>query len=557
MPETTLSQQGQCYWYDVLVIGGGIAGLSAILTLVKLKPSIRIALLCKQSIDESNSYYAQGGVASVGDLSDDLKNHIADTIAAGDQLCNLEAVNQIISEGPQSIEFLIEQGIFFDQMQKMPLAKEGGHSHRRIYTHGDRTGAAILQVLIDKIKQLPQVNLLEYHTAVNLINSDFKSVPGKKSAVIGAYVLAEQVGIIHTFLANVTLLATGGAGKIYRYTSNPDVATGDGIAMAYRAGARVSNMEFYQFHPTLLYHAEHNNMLISEALRGEGAYLRLVNSKKRFMGDYAPVQMELATRDVVARAIFTEIERSAYQYVFLDITHHPKAFLQLHFPQTYVQLLKLGIDMSKDQIPVVPGAHYLCGGILATVEGVTDLDRLLAIGEVACTGLHGANRLASNSLLEGVVTGRRAAQTSLNWLNKPLSREIQVPPWSSQGVIDLRRASQINAHWRGLRGEMTSYAGIVRTAAGLRDLLHLILLRREMIEDYYHRYSITRDLVELRNILLLAELIVRSALNRCESRGGHYREDFPDKHSITEPSIQINKGVQILHCEQTCSQCKV
>ena len=302
-------------------------------------------------------------------------------------------------------------------------------------------------------------------------------------------------------------------------------------------------MEFYQFHPTLLYNSECNNILISEALRGEGAILRLVENKKRFMQDYAPQKLELATRDIVARAIFTEIERSPYNYVYLDITHRPKKFLQKHFPDTYRYLSNLGLDISKDMIPVVPGAHYLCGGILADVMARTDLDRLYAIGEVACSGLHGANRLASNSLLEGVVMARNAAKACNQWLARPLPGELNPPAWNAQGVIDLRRASQINAHWRGLRGEMSSYAGIVRTAAGLKDLLRLILMRRDMIEEYYWQYTITRDLIELRNILLLAELIVRSALQRRESRGGHYREDYPNKQNLAESTVfrgQIN-----------------
>jgi len=421
------------------------------------------------------------------------------------------------------------------------LGQEGGHSQRRIYTRGDRTGAAVMTVLMEAVRRRPQVAILEYHTAVNLILLEQKPRPGQKSVVAGAYVLEEKSGNIHTFLANAVILATGGAGKIYRYTSNPDVATGDGIAMAYRAGARVSNMEFYQFHPTLLYSPAHNNILISEAWRGEGAYLRLVENKQRFMHHYAPKQLELATRDVVARAIFTEIERSAYNYVYLDITHRPKKFLQQHFPDSYRYLLELGLDISKDMIPVVPGAHYLCGGILADRDGATDLTRLYAIGEVACTGLHGANRLASNSLLEGVVMARHAASSSLYWLTEPIPTGIPIHPWNSQGVIDLRRASQINAHWRGLRGEMTSYAGIVRTDAGLKDLLRLIRVRRDMIEEYYWRYSITRDLIELRNILLLAELIVRSALQRCESRGGHYREDYPHKESAINNSVFRDK----------------
>jgi L-aspartate oxidase len=533
--ESVVSQQGNQYRYDVLVIGGGIAGLSYILALTRIKPAVRIALICKQTLTDSNSYYAQGGIAAVGSTQDSASQHILDTLAAGDGLCDTAVVEAIIAEGPEIIQFLREQGVAFDQTcADFPLGQEGGHSQRRIYSQGDRTGSAIIRALTEGVRRLPQVTILENHTAVNLIPHHQKPRPGKKTVIAGAYILAEQLNVIQVFLADLVILATGGAGKVYRYTSNPDVATGDGIAMAYRAGARVSNMEFYQFHPTILYSAEHNNLLISEALRGEGARLRLVENNQRFMQRYAPGQLELATRDVVARAIFTEIESSDFNYVHLDITHRSKKFLQQHFPDTFSVLLGLGIDMSKDMIPVVPGAHYLCGGILADVDGATDLARLYALGETACTGLHGANRLASNSLLEGVVMARRAAQSSLYWLQQPLPLEMNVKPWSSQGVIDLRRASQINAHWRGLRGEMTSYAGIVRTAAGLKDLLRLILMRRDMIEEYYRRYTITRDLVELRNILLLAELIVRSALQRCESRGGHYREDFPEK----QPSIE-------------------
>ncbi len=528
--------KAKSFCYDVLVIGNGIAGLSYVLTLVGINPKVRIALLCKKKLHESNSQYAKGGIATVSLATDSFAQHVADTLAAGDGLCDSQIAEQIIREGPAVIQFLQQHGVEFDQAKNFPLGHEGGHSQRRIYTHGDRTGAEIMRALVKAVQQNHQVTIFEHHVAVNLITHGPECIPVQPQAVVGAYVLDEQSGLIHVFQVKVVILATGGAGKIYRYTSNPEVATGDGIAMAYRAGARVSNMEFYQFHPTLLYHPAHNNVLISEALRGEGAYLRLVETGQRFMQHYAPAQMELSTRDIVARAIFTEIERSDYNYVHLDITHRSQDFLQQRFPESYQCLLSLGIDMSKHRIPVVPAAHYLCGGILAKLDGATDLYRLYAIGEVASIGFHGANRLASNSLLEGVVMARYAAKASLRWLENALP-DGMIQPWNSQGVIDLRRASQINAHWRGLRGEMSSYAGIVRTAEGLKDLLRLIFVRRNMIEEYYWQYVITRDLIELRNILLLAELIVRSALQRQESRGGHYREDYPDKQLCAEPTI--------------------
>jgi L-aspartate oxidase len=377
------------------------------------------------------------------------------------------------------------------------------------------------------LKQCPQVTVFEKHIAINLMTQNKPHQPGQFAEVVGVYALAETTGSIHTFLANAIVIATGGAGKVYRYTSNPSMATGDGVAMAYRAGARVNGLEFYQFHPTLFYHPEMNNFLISEALRGEGAYLRLPKTGERFMQRYAPDTMELTTRDLLARAIFCEIEQNNEGYVYLDVRHQDKAFLAQRFPMIYRTLTQIGLDLSRDMIPVVPAAHYMGGGVLTDIDGRTDLKRLYAIGETAFTGFHGANRLASNSLLEGVVMGRNAAQASLATIASATDCPSDaIRDWDSTCVVDSRRASQINVHWRGLRGEMSSYAGIVRTEAGLRDQLKLVLARREMIEGYYWKYSITRDLIELRNIILIAELIVRSALARRESCGGHYREDF-------------------------------
>lgn len=539
------SQSGSRHTFDTVVIGNGIAGLSFCLELLRLRPKTRIALVSKTRLPESNSYYAQGGIAAVSSVDDSLAQHMHDTFLSGDGLSNPDAVERILSKAPEYIQQLCHYGVNFDQTSKKQpdLTQEGGHSKRRILHVGDQTGRAVMDVLLARIHEKKQITLFESHMAVNLLLQQKKHQPGFHGEVIGAYVLDIKTGLVDTFLANLVVLATGGAGKIYRYSTNPDVATGDGLAMAYRAGARVGNLEFYQFHPTLLYHREQRNFLISEAVRGEGGYLRLPGSDERFMQRYAPENMELATRDVVARAIFNEIERGDYNYVHLDITHRPKAFLQQHFPNIYSTLLQLGIDMSRDKIPVVPAAHYQCGGILTDVCGRTDKQRLYAIGEVAFTGLHGANRLASNSLMEAGVMADYAAQDCLTWLEQPLSLSAseKLSDWHSHGVTDLRRAGQINAHWRGLRGEMTSYAGIVRTEEGLKDLLELIKTRSQMIEEYYWKHTVTRDLLELRNIILVAELIVRSALKRRESRGGHYREDYPKKFDQEQESIlQLN-----------------
>lgn len=541
--QKTISQRGQRYQFDAIIIGSGIAGLCYLLELLQLRPHAKIALLTKGSLIQSNTYHAQGGIAAAN-TSESVALHIADTLKAGDGLCNQQTVPAIVEEGAASIEYLLQHGVNFDRDGNHDLSRgqEAGHTERRIYHVGDETGAAIIHALINHIQKSRQVTIFENHAAINLITQVEPHKPGSFPEVIGVYALAEQLGIIHTFFARVIVLATGGAGKVYRYTSNPNTATGDGVAMAYRAGARVGGLEFYQFHPTVLYHPKINNFLMSEALRGEGAYLRLPETGERFMQRYSPDTMELTTRDVVARAIFCEIEQSNYDYVHLDIRHLDKQFLTNRFPMICRTLSSIGIDVSHDLIPVVPSAHYMGGGILTDVSGKTDLLRLFAIGETAFTGLHGANRLASNSLLEGVVMARNAAEQSCAALDKPLQMHRPIADWDSSSVLDLRRASQINVHWRGLRGEMSSYAGIIRTEAGLRDQLKLVLARREMIEEYYWKYAITRDLIELRNIILIAELIVRSALNRRESRGGHYREDFIEKKSVDayESTLNIN-----------------
>lgn len=532
-------QAGNSYDYDALVIGSGISALHFCIQLLKIQPHIRIAIITKDAITECNSRYAQGGIAAVMGDFDSVESHINDTLSAGDGLCYRPAVECIIRQGPQAVTELSSYALEFSRNAEgdYDLAKEGGHQHRRILNCGDQTGRSITDAILSTAIEKEQINFFPYHIAINLITYYHPHRTDNQGEVLGAYVLDSQKGKIHTFSARMVLLATGGAGKTWRYTSNPMVATGDGVAMAYRAGARVGNMEFYQFHPTLLHHPELNNFLISEAVRGEGGRLICPHTGRRFMKEYEPEKMELATRDVVARTIFNEIEQHNFGYVYLDISHRSRTFLEKRFPQIFQTLHSLGIQMHQDPIPVVPAAHYQCGGVLTDVDGRTDLKRLYAIGEVAFTGLHGANRLASNSLLEAVVMAENVARCCLKDISSPLHIQEKIPAWRSSALVNSRRASQINAHWRGLRGEMTSYAGIVRTEAGLADLLQLILKRKKIIEEYYWNHSITRDFIELRNIVLNAELIVRAALSRRESRGGHYREDYPHKGERAIESI--------------------
>lgn len=539
MNTTHPSQQGQRYFFDILVIGSGLAGLSFIIQSLKKNPLLKIALITKTQLSEGSSFYAQGGIAAALQDSESLAHHMKDTFSAGDGLCRPEVVQKVIKQGPAIIEMLTDCGIVFDKAEdrNYALAQEGGHSERRIYHFGDQTGKHCMEKMLLLLKSFSQVTVFENHIAVNLITQRPEHLPQTTPEVIGAFILNNKDGFIHTFIAKATILATGGAGKTYRYTTNPEVATGDGVAMAYRAGARVGNMEFYQFHPTLLYHPEINNFLISEAVRGEGAFLRSVDTGERFMIHYAKGSMELATRDIVARAIFNEIENSNHNYVYLDMTHINEDFLAKRFPNIYETLRKVGINPAVDYVPVVPAAHYQSGGIMTDIDGKTDLKRLCAIGETAFTGLHGANRLASNSLLEACVLGLNAAKFCESFLSEEITFFTELSDWSSESVVNNRRASQINVHWRGLRGEMTSYAGIVRTEAGLQDVLQLILTRKKIVEEYYWQHRITRDLVELRNIILNAELIVRSALQRKESRGGHYREDYPTRQPNSHESI--------------------
>lgn len=539
-----LSQCGATFEFDVIVIGSGLAGLHYSQQLLNINPKLRIALISKTEAMECNSRYAQGGIAAAYTQEDSIDSHIDDTLKSGDGLCYPPSVKTIIGQGLSAMEELKQYPLQFQKQQNgdYALAQEGGHSHRRIFNCGDQTGLNMIQALNLTARQHPSIQIFEHHIAVNLITQYHPHQIATQGEVLGAYILDNATNLIHTFLAHCVVLATGGSGKTYRYTTNPMVATGDGVAMAYRAGARIGNMEFYQFHPTLLYHDTLNNFLISEAVRGEGGQLINADTGERFMTRYAPSQLELATRDVVSRAIFNEIEQSNSRFVYLDITHQPKSFLKTRFPKIYETLHSIGIDMSQDRIPVVPAAHYQCGGILTDTNGQTDLKRLYAIGEVAFTGLHGANRLASNSLLEAVVTASNAARVSIQDISTPHQTKIDIPMWSAPTDVNVRRASQINAHWRSLRGEMTSYAGIIRTEDGLSDVLELITQRRKIIEEYYWNHCITLDFIELRNIICVAELIVRGALARRESRGGHYREDFPHQHPIAVESIASIRG---------------
>lgn len=534
------NQTGTFYHYDVLILGSGLAGMHYALQLLEMQPKLKIAMISKASATECNSRYAQGGIAAAMEAEDSLDAHIDDTLKAGAGLCHPPHVECIIRQGPQAIHQLLKYKVPFtsDSEGHFVMAKEGGHSHRRVLNCGDHTGLSIIEKLYEQVKHHPQIDIFENHIGVNLIIQQIPYRVDVQGEAIGAYILEVNTLKIHAFTAQVVVLATGGSGKVYHYTTNPEIATGDGVAMAYHAGARISNMEFFQFHPTLLHHPELKNFLISEAVRGEGAILRNPDTLDRFMLRYAPEHLELATRDIVARAIFTEIEHSQKPYVYLDITHKSRPFLKKHFPLIFNQLKQIGIDMSQDMIPVVPGAHYQCGGVMTDIDGRTDIKRLYAIGEVACTGLHGANRLASNSLLEAVVMAQNAAHASLNEACKSIKNRPHIAPWHSPAHFNTRRASQINAHWKSLRNEMTAYAGIIRTQEGLEDLLRIVKVRRKIVEKYYWEHLITPDLIELRNIISVAELIVKAALARRESRGTHFREDFPNQNPQAKQSIE-------------------
>jgi L-aspartate oxidase len=508
----------------VLIVGSGLAGLSAALLLA---PTKRVAIVTKRAIDAGSSGWAQGGIAAVLSQDDSFEEHWQDTQVAGAGLCEEAATRKVIEGAPAAIAWLREQGVqFTEQDGHLHLTREGGHSHRRIVHAADATGAAVQDALIAKVKQHPNIALFEHHTLVNLITQPVaNSGQGTDRQCVGAYVLDQERDTVDTFIAPHTIVATGGAGKVYLYTTNPDTSTGDGIAAAWRVGCRVGNMEFIQFHPTCLYHPEVKNFLISEAVRGEGGILRLPPEAggHRFMPDHDE-RAELAPRDIVARAIDFEMKRHGVDCVHLDISHKGAAFVQEHFPNIYQRCLELGIDITRQPIPVVPAAHYTCGGVVVDLNGCTDVPGLYAIGETSYTGLHGANRLASNSLLECVVYAHAATQHILQ--TQPTQPQ-PVPEWDDSRVTDADEQVVIAHNWDELRRFMWDYVGIVRTNKRLERAAHRLTLLQREIHEFYSQFHVTRDLLELRNLVQVADLIVMSAMLRQESRGLHFSRDYP------------------------------
>jgi L-aspartate oxidase len=527
--------------FDVLIIGSGLAGLTLALRTAEHK---KVCLVSKRSINDSASDWAQGGIAAVLNNEDSIDNHVRDTLIAGGGLCDEEVTKMVAGHAKEAVEWLIDQGVGFTREHDNSgyhLTREGGHSHRRIIHAADATGHAVQNTLSEKVKHHPNVTLMEYHIAVDLIttsklnrnkaeNSKIESTDD--NTCLGAYVLDKSTGKVLTIAAQNTILATGGAGKVYLYTTNPDISTGDGIAMAWRAGCRVANMEFIQFHPTCLFHPHAKSFLISEAVRGEGGLLKLPDGT-RFMLEHDP-RLELAPRDVVARAIDFEMKKRGLDCVFLDITDKSLTFIQEHFPNIYKHCLDFGIDISKTPIPVVPAAHYTCGGVMTDDQGRTDIANLYAIGETACTGLHGANRLASNSLLECLVFGQMAAKDILGQAPKTLP---QLPYWDESRVTDADEEVLITHTWDELRRFMWNYVGIVRTDKRLSRALHRIHMLRDEVYEFYSNFKISNDLIELRNLLQVAELIVESAISRKESRGLHYSKDHTNTEDEPIPTV--------------------
>ncbi len=519
--------------YDVLVIGSGAAGLTLALNLSK---NAQVVVLSKGELQEGSTRYAQGGIAAVLDDKDSIESHVADTLAAGAGLCMEETVKFTVNRSKAAIEWLLNLGVDFTRIQEsgsLHLTREGGHSHRRVIHSADATGKAIQSTLSDQAKSTNSITLLEHHIAVDLIK---QAEPGSsKLRCAGAYVYDRKNDRVKAIAAKTVVLATGGASKVYLYTSNPDGASGDGIAMAWRAGCRVANMEFNQFHPTCLYHPKAKSFLMTEALRGEGATLKLPNGEA-FMHKFHPLK-ELAPRDIVARAIDHEMKRIGSDCVYLDISHKSKDFITSHFPTVYKKCLEFGIDITQEAIPVVPAAHYTCGGVVVNNNGETDLKNLYAIGETTFTGLHGANRMASNSLLECIVYAQSAANSiefRLNNITMP-----NVKPWDESKVTDSDEDVVISHNWDELRRFMWDYVGIVRTQKRLERASHRIKLLQKEINEYYSHHIVGNDLIELRNLAMVAELIILSAMQRKESRGLHYSLDHPEKSDIAQNTILV------------------
>ncbi|WP_425914324.1 L-aspartate oxidase [Pseudomonas sp. GWSMS-1] len=530
----------QHYQHDVLVIGSGAAGLTLALT---LPAHLSIAVLSKGNLSNGSTYWAQGGVAAVLDDTDTIESHVEDTLNAGGGLCREEAVRFTVEHSREAIQWLIDQGVPFtrddehareDGGFEFHLTREGGHSHRRIIHAADATGAAIFNTLLTQTRLRSNVELLEQRVAVDLITERKLGLEGQRC--LGAYVLNRTSGEVDTFSARFVILATGGAAKVYLYTSNPDGACGDGIAMAWRAGCRVGNLEFNQFHPTCLYHPKAKSFLVTEALRGEGALLKLPNGE-RFMPRFDD-RAELAPRDIVARAIDHEMKRLGIDCVFLDISHKPADFVKSHFPTVYERCLDFGIDITKEPIPVVPAAHYTCGGVLVDQNGHTDVPGLYAIGETSFTGLHGANRMASNSLLECFVYARSAAADIVSQLAQ-VQIPATLPSWDASQVTDSDEDVIIAHNWDELRRFMWDYVGIVRTNKRLQRAEHRVRLLLDEIDEFYSNYKVSRDLIELRNLAQVAELMIRSAMQRHESRGLHYTLDYPQQLAEAKDTILL------------------
>ena len=518
-----MSNLNTTHHFDVIIVGSGGAGLSLALSLPQ---HFNIAVLAKSNLTDASTFYAQGGVAAVLDETDSIEQHIDDTMIAGAHLCETEAVKQTVEGGKPSVDFLLKHGVQFtlDDQEQLHLTREGGHSQRRIIHAADATGHAISTTLVERAIEKDNITIFENYIAIDLITSQKLGLEEQNRA-LGLYALDEKTEKVHTFLAPFTALACGGAMKAYLYTSNPDIATGDGIAMAFRAGCRVANMEFNQFHPTCLYHPQARSFLITEAMRGEGAYLRLPDGE-RFMLRFDE-RAELAPRDIVARAIDYEIKRLGIRHVWLDISHKPESFIKEHFPTLYARLLELGIDITKEMIPVVPAAHYTCGGVVVDEHSQTDITGLYAIGETSYTGLHGANRMASNSLLECFVYGMSAAEH----IEKSFDSNYQsptAPSWDDSQVMNPDEDVVILQNWDELRQTMWNYVGIVRTTKRLERALHRIEMLKREITEYYQDYQVSKNLIELRNLVLVSEMIVRCAMERKESRGLHYTLDYPE-----------------------------